>query len=95
MFTVMSGTHNLAVTTNLNLWEKHVYNSLLKCWNKTSKAMIFNLQIASKSWISKNKIYYAEMMKTLDMCVSNFGPTKVITHEDLPTDATFLVKKLQ
>lgn len=93
MFTIMSGTYNLAVTTDVSLWEEYIFDSLKKCWEKTTLAMIFNLQIADTTFISENQIYYAKRASVLELCVSYFGPTKIVLHEDLPKDTTFVVVK--
>ena len=89
--TIMSGTYNLAMTRDLELWEKYVLRCLIRCWQKTSKAMIFNLQVAANGWISKNNIYYAEKNRILELCLKHFGPTKLICHPKLPKDVTFVV----
>ena len=92
-YCIMSGTYNMAATVNVTQWEDYLLASLRKCWQNTSKAMIFNLQIAKKAKISRDMIFYAESDKILNFCVSSFGPTKVIRHENLPNDATFVVIK--
>ena len=92
-FCVMSGTYNMSATTDIVQWETYVRNSLMKCWQKTSRAMIFNLQIAKKTKITKEMIFYAERTRILDFCLSSFGPTKLVAHKDLPNDVTFVVIK--
>ncbi len=93
MFTIMSGTYNLAPTTNLILWEQHVEACLQSCWDKTLNAMVFNMQVAEKARISKNKIYYTNAIKMVEICVARFGPTKIVRDNKLPNDATFVVRK--
>ena len=90
-FSVMSGTHNLAVTKDVFAWESYIFECLEKCWNKTSKAMVFNLQIADKAKISDSNIYFAEKSKIIETCVTLFGPTRIIFEDNLPNDATFSV----
>ena len=93
MFSVMSGTYNLAATKSIVSWQKYVENCLFNCWEKTSHAMIFNLQVSKKVRISAENIYYADKFRVLELCVSLFGPTKFIEHNELPNDATFVVLK--
>jgi SAM-dependent methyltransferase len=90
MFTVMSGTYNLSVTLDIKNWEDYVINCLETCWMQTTFAMIFNLQVEEKSMISKNNIYYANKLATLEACTKRFGPTKVIFNNEIPKDATFV-----
>ena len=92
-YCVMSGTYNLAATGDIFEWERYVWGCLQKCWENTSKAMIFNLQVAEKAKITNDYIYYAEMALVLEKCVSLFGPTKIISHRQLPNDITFIVLK--
>ena len=92
-YCVMSGTYNLSATENTVQWEKYVLRSILKCWQKTSRAVVFNLQIAKKTKITKEMIFYAERDRILDFCVSSLGPTKVITNNNIPNDVTFVVIK--
>ncbi len=91
MFTVMSGTYNLAPTKSIRIWQNYVEECLKKCWEKTSKAMIFNLQLAKKEEISTTNIYYADCNRILELCVSLFGPTKLVKNSSLPNDGTFVV----
>lgn len=91
MFTVMSGTYNLAPTNNIKTWQNYVEECLKKCWKKTSKAMIFNLQLAKNEQISNTNIYYADCNRILELCVSLFGPTKLVKNNRLPNDGTFVV----
>ena len=92
-YCVMSGTYNMSATVNITEWENYVLASLLKCWQNTSEAMVFNLQNAKKAKITKEMIYYADSNSILNFCVSCLGPTKLITHEMLPNDVTFVVIK--
>ena len=91
MFTIMSGTYNLAPTQDLTIWQNYVEDCLKKCWLKTSEAMIFNLQLAEKEEISKTNIYYADCNRVMELCVSLFGPTKFVKNSYLPHDGTFVV----
>ena len=93
-FVVMSGTYNLAVTQYLPVWEEYVFDSIKTCWNKTAKAMIFNLQVAKTAHIARDNIYYADCDSVIELCNTLFGPTEVIFDPSLPNDATFTVRKL-
>ena len=66
-FTIISGTYNYAIFNNIELWENYLIFNLKKCFNKSSKGVIFNLQKSFKAKIVNN-IYYADnnlMYKTL------------------------------
>ena len=93
-YCVMSGTYNLAMTSNVPQWEDYVLGCLSDCWKKTRKLMIFNLQISKFSFISKGNIFYASKRKTLSKCISMFGPTEIVQHPLLSKDAMFIVKKV-
>ena len=90
-FVTMSGTYNLATTTNVSLWEQYLFSCLSECWSYTKTAMIFNLQTSKKSKISSQNIYYANASKVIDFCVSKLGPTRVVRDSSLENDATFTV----
>ena len=90
-FVTMSGTYNLATTTNVSLWEQYLFSCLSECWSYTKTAMIFNLQTSTKSKISSQNIYYANASKVIDFCVSKLGPTRVVRDSSLENDATFTV----
>jgi len=91
MFTVMSGTYNLAMTEDPLEWEEYMFKCLSDCWKLTSDAMIFNLQVSNKQRVSDSNIYFAEPSRVIDRCVSSFGPTRMTKSEDLPKDITFTV----
>ena len=93
-YCVMSGTYNLAMTSNVQQWEDYVFGCLDHCWKQTRKLMIFNLQISKFSFISKGSIFYASERKTLSKCISMFGPTEIVQHSLLSKDAMFIVKKV-
>ena len=94
-YSVMSGTYNLAATSDIFDWEEYVWDCLWHCWQYTAKAMIFNLQIAETATITNSHIYYSEKAHVLEKCVSAFGPTKLVAHRDLPNDVLFVVLKLE
>ena len=91
--TVMSGTFNLAPTTDLFLWKEYVYHALKAIWKKTKVAMIFNLQVGLKSEITEQGIVYFNVNEITNFCKKIFGPTKMIKHLHLQNDGTFLVQR--
>ena len=90
-FITISGTYNLATTTNVSLWEQYLFSCLTECWAFTKIAMIFNLQTAKKKKISSQNIYYANTSEIIDYCVANFGPTRILRDDQLENDVTFTV----
>ena len=92
---VMSGTYNLAATNNVHHWEAYVAGRLKKVWEKTQTAMVFNLQASSvdKSFISRNRIYYASPTDVHSRLTDLFGPIKIIREERLPCDITVVVNR--
>ena len=95
MFTIMSGTFNLSATTDIKKWEEYVLSCLQSCWKQTTFAMIFNLQVANRSRISENKIYYADTASMSHACINRFGPTMIILNQEIPKDATFVILRAE
>ena len=91
MFTIMSGTYNLAMTEDALEWEEYIFKCLGECWKLTSDAMVFNLQVSNKQRVSDSNIYFAEPSRVIDRCVYSFGPTRMTKSEELPNDVTFTV----
>ena len=91
MFTIMSGTYNLAMTEDALEWEEYIFKCLGECWKLTSDAMVFNLQVSNKQRVSDSNIYFAEPSRVIDRCVSSYGPTRMTKNEELPNDVTFTV----
>ena len=90
-YITISGTYNLATTTNVSLWEQYLFSCLSQCWANTKIAMIFNLQTANEKKISSQNIYYANTSEIIDYCVANFGPTRILRDDQLENDITFTV----
>ena len=90
-FITISGTYNLATTTDVSLWEQYLFNCLSECWANTKIAMIFNLQSAQEKKITSQNIYYANTSEIIDYCVANFGPTRILRDDQLENDITFTV----
>ena len=90
-FITISGTYNLATTTDVSLWEQYLFNCLSECWATSKIAMIFNLQTAKEKKISSQNIYYANTSEIIDYCVANFGPTRILRDDQLENDITFTV----
>ena len=90
-FITISGTYNLATTTDVSLWEQYLFNCLSECWANTKIAMIFNLQAAQEKKITSQNIYYANTSEIIDYCVANFGPTRILRDDQLENDITFTV----
>ena len=85
-FSIMSGTYNLSVISNCQLWEKYIFYNLQKIFLTCKQGIIFNLQLSNKSKI-KNKIYYAddiEMKKELKKRFRNvFSFFDKLTEKDI------------
>ena len=90
-FITISGTYNLATTTDVSLWEQYLFYCLSECWANTKIAMIFNLQAAKEKKITSQNIYYANTSEIIDYCVTNFGPTRILRDDQLENDITFTV----
>jgi len=92
-YTVMSGTFNYAATSDVKKWEAHLYKNLIQCFDKTNRAMIFNLQLSDgPSKISKKNIYHADLNEIAEFCRNTFSNCKVINSPLLKKDVTFLVR---
>jgi SAM-dependent methyltransferase len=90
---LISGTFNLTATKNLLTWENYIFKNLTKCWLKTKKALIFNLQTSDVAHISDGNIFYGDRNSVARRCNILFGPTFFVDHIDLPYDTTFVVQK--
>ena len=89
-FTIISGTYNYAIFNNIELWENYLIFNLKKCFNKSSKGVIFNLQKSFKAKIINN-IYYAgndSMLKTLK---KNFNNVYSHFDKNTPKDIYFII----
>ena len=71
-YSIISGTYNYAIYDDIDLWERYLIFNLKKCLKKSSKGIIFNLQISSKSKIVNN-IYYAGYDSIGKILNSNFN----------------------
>ena len=56
--------------------------------------MGFNLQIAGQSKITNQGIVYFSEAEILGYCEQYFGATTVIYDKNLPSDGTFLIRKI-
>tara|TARA_E500000178_G_C16971339_1_gene731081 strand:- start:970 stop:1440 length:471 start_codon:yes stop_codon:yes gene_type:complete len=92
-FSVMSGTYNMAVTSNVDDWEEYFLGCLESCWKYSRRGMVFNLLSSEKSHISDGSLYYANVKRIRGYCKTNFGVTRVIREPHLPSDATFMVTR--
>ena len=92
-FSVMSGTYNMAVTSNVDDWEEYFLGCLESCWKYSRRGMVFNLLSSEKSHISDGSLYYANVKRIRGYCKTNFGVTRVIREPHLTSDATFMVTR--
>ena len=90
-FSVMSGTYNLCVTSDINVWEKYLLKNLTSIWKKTDKVMAFNLLHHNQNKIEQG-LYYTNKNWIKDICEQNFGKTEIIFSSVLPDDILIIVK---
>jgi len=90
-FTVMSGTFNLSVTEDINIWEKYILKNLNTIWKQTNKIMAFNLLHQNEKKIVGN-LYFTDKNWIKDICEQNFGKTEIIFSSILPDDILIIVK---
>ena len=90
-FSVMSGTFNLSVTDDINIWEKYILKNLTSIWKQTNKIMAFNLLHQNERKI-KQGLYYTNKNWIKDICEQNFGQTEIIFSSILPDDILVIVK---
>ena len=90
-FSVMSGTFNLSVTNDINIWEKYILKNLTSIWKQTNKIMAFNLLNQNERKI-KQGLYYTNKNWIKDICEQNFGQTEIIFSSILPDDILVIVK---
>ena len=90
-FSVMSGTFNLCVTNNINLWEKYLLENLTSIWKKTTKIMAFNLLYHHERKIEQG-LYYTNKNWIKNVCEERFGETEIIFSSILPKDILIVIK---
>ena len=90
-FSVMSGTFNLSVTSDINIWEKYILKNLTNIWKQTNKIMAFNLLHQNEKKI-KQGLYYTNKKWIKKICEQNFGKTEFIFSSVLPEDILIIIK---
>ena len=90
-FSIMSGTFNLSVTDDINIWEKYILKNLTSIWKQTDKIMAFNLLHQNEKKI-KQGLYYTNKNWIKDICEQRFGQTEIIFSSILPDDILVIVK---
>ena len=91
-YVVMSGTYNLAPTSDISLWEDYIIKNLTSNWKLVKKAMIFNCLIKEKKEINK-ALYYTELSWIKRVCENNFGKIQIFKNQLLKDDITIVIKK--
>ena len=90
-FSVMSGTFNLSVTDDINIWEKYILKNLTNIWKQTNKIMAFNMLHKNEKKIQQG-LYYTNKNWIKNMCEQNFGETEIIFSPILKEDILIIVK---
>ena len=93
-FALMSGTYNFFPSSSFAEWLDYFLTSLNAIWTQTKIAIGFNLQIARQRKITNQGIVYFSEAEILSYCEQYFGATKVIYDKNLPSDGTFLIRKI-
>ena len=89
-FTIISGTYNYAIYNSIKLWEKYLIYNLKKCFKKSTRVLIFNLQMSSKSKIVNN-IYYAGYDSFNKTLKQNFTNVLYYSNNSTPKDGYFVL----
>ncbi len=92
-FSVMSGTFNLCVTNDINVWEKYLLKNLTYIWRRTNKIMAFNLLHQNEKKIEKG-LYYTNKNWIKNICEKRFGKTEIIFSSILPDDILVIVTNI-
>ena len=87
----MSGTFNLSVTDNINIWEKYILKNLTNIWKQTNKIMAFNMLHKNEKKILQG-LYYTNKNWIKNICEQNFGETEIIFSSILKEDILIIVK---
>ena len=93
-FALMSGTYNFFPSSSFAEWLDYFLTSLNAIWSQTKIAIGFNLQIARQRKITNQGIVYFSEAEILSYCEQYFGATIVIYDKNLPSDGTFLIRKI-
>lgn len=91
-YSIVSGTFNMSIRVNEDRWLSYVLASLQSLWQRTNKAMAFNmLDNVEKS--GPDDLYYADPAVFEDFCRSRLSDNvEVITGYGLP-DFTIFVRR--
>ncbi len=87
---VMSGTYNYAVTSDMVSWEKYILSNLSKCLLRSNFGVVFNLQFEKKRSI-RNNIYYTEINYMSRMLSQKFKKVEQFYSYNSPKDIYFLI----
>ena len=90
-FSVMSGTFNLSVTDDIEIWEKYILKNLVNIWKQTNNIMAFNLLHKKEKEINQG-LYYTNKNWIKNICEQNFGETEIIFSPILKEDILIIVK---
>ena len=71
-FSLVSGTYNLKMNADADLWRQYVEENLLQLWSKTRVALGFNMLSALAPKRQKN-LYYADPDYFLAFCRTQMG----------------------
>ena len=71
-FSFVSGTYNLNMNADKNLWRDYIEASLLQLWSKTRVALGFNM-LSVNSPKRQNTLYYADPDYFLAFCRKHMG----------------------
>ena len=71
-FSFVSGTYNLNMDADGDLWRSYIENNLLQLWSKTRLALGFNM-LSKYSPTRQKTLYYADPEHFYSFCVKNMN----------------------
>ena len=92
-FSVMSGTYNYAPVQSSQLWQKYLFENLIKIWKVSDKGIVFNISVAKEANITSQNISYFNKENVKSFCNDNLGETSLFMSDKLPKEATFFISR--
>jgi len=91
-YSFVSGTYNMNLGSRRDIWGDYVKTSLARLWDKTAKAMAFNMLDAA-SPVRLINLYYADRNEFVEFAMSLSPEVEII--DDYPlTEFTIYVKRI-
>jgi SAM-dependent methyltransferase len=92
-YSFASGTFNMMVEADTEIWTAYVKQTLLALWEKSARGLAFNLLDADAVSTLQPWLYYTRREEFLDFCCSCLSPHVEWYHASDAPDYTLLVRR--